>query len=76
MVSKPLTVRLESRVVVPPLATEILLTPLVALRVSVLPLPPIRVSKPVVVPVMPVAPAAAVEVAELRLTVTALALPA
>ena len=73
MVSKPLTVRLESRVVVPPLATEMLLTPPAALRVSVLPLPPTRLSKPLTAPVIPVAPAAAVEVAVLRITVTALA---
>ena len=70
IVSKPLTVRLVSRVVVPLLATEMLLTPDWALRVS-LPLPPMIFSTPVRVPVMPVAPAAAVDVAELRLTVTA-----
>ena len=72
MFSKALTVRLVSRVVTPPLATEMLLTPALALRVS-LPLPPTKFSKPLTAPVMAVAPAAAVEVAELRLTVTALA---
>ena len=39
--------------------------------VSVVPVPPTIFSTPVRVPEMPVAPAAAVDVAELRLTVTA-----
>ena len=71
IVSKPLTVRLVSSVVVPPAATLKVLGPLCALRVS-LPLPPTTLSKPTVVPLMPVAPPAAVEVAPLRLTVTGL----
>ena len=69
IVSKPLTVRLLSRVVMPPEATFRLFTPLVALRVSV-PLPPTRLSKPVTDPEMPVAVDA--DVALLRLTDTAL----
>ena len=71
IVSKPLTVRLVSSVVVPPAATFKVLVPLCALRLS-LPLPPTRLSTPLTVPLIPVAPPAAVEVALLRLTVTAL----
>ena len=80
IVSKPLTVRLLSRVVVPLLATESVLTPLVALRLS-MSLPPTRLSKPLTAPVMiavdpMTTPPAAVEVALSRLTVTGLAYPA
>ncbi len=71
IVSKPLTVRLLSSVVVPPESTVRLLTPLVALRVS-LPLPPTTLSKPLTVPLIPVVPFAPVDVALLRLTVTGL----
>ena len=71
IVSKPLTVRLVSSVVVPPAATFKVLAPLCALRLS-LPLPPTRLTTPLTVPLIPVAPPAAVEVALLRLTVTAL----
>ena len=75
MVSNPLTVRLESSVMVPLLATLRLLTPLVALRES-LPLPPTRLSKPVTVPLMPVAPPEAMELALSSVTDTALLEPA
>lgn len=76
MLSKPENVRLVSSVDVPPVAIERLLLPDWALIVSVLPLPPIRLLRPVTEPEIAVAPAAAVAVADDRLMETEFVYPA
>ena len=75
MVSKPLSVRLVSRLTTPPLETVKVLLPAWAVRLS-LPLPPTSCSKPETPPPMPVAPPAPMLLAPERVTVATALLPA
>ena len=70
MVSKLEKVRAPSRVDVPPVAIERVLLPDLAVIVSLVPEPPMREFRPETDPVMAVAPAVAVPVADERVTET------